>query len=184
MKTKKIISSIIMIFTKMKLISATFFSKKGVALLLPLGVAVKTINVQLALLILFSIMTIDFITGIGGSYCIRRKQLKDFSGEDLKKLKEGNLISSQKLRLSGVKFTFYMSTILVAYGIEVVFFIKSFKVSFTEADLTLSIIVILFWCFVELYSIIFENFKNMGFDVTARISNIFKKYKSLKSEIK
>jgi hypothetical protein len=184
MKTKILISSLIMIFIKTRLLATTLFSKKGAVFLIPFAVTANVIDVKLALLILFVIMAIDFTTGIGASHFVRQRLLKSLKGEELKKLQETNLISSQKLKLSGVKFTLYMSTILVAYGIEFVFFIKSFKVSFTEADLTLSIIVILFWCFVELYSIIFENFKKMGFDVTARVSNIFKKYKSLKSQIK
>jgi hypothetical protein len=172
-----------MIFLKTKLLASTLFSKKGAILILPMAVTANTINVQLALLVLFILMSIDFITGIGASYFERKELLKTLEGGELKKLKETNLISSQKLKLSGIKFIFYMTFILVAFIIESVFFIKSFDLSFSEAKLTLSIIVILFCCGVEIYSIIFENFKKMGFDVTAMFLKIFKKYKSLKSEI-
>lgn len=183
MKTKILIAFIFMLFFKTKLIANIIFSKKGIVLLIPIVVTANVIDVKLALLVLFTLMAIDFASGISGSYFVRKKQLKELSGEDLKKLKESNLISSEKLKLSGVKFIFYMVFTLLAFIIESVFFIKSFDLSFSEAKLKISIIAILLCCLIEIYSIVFENFKKMGFDVTAIFSKIFKKYKSLKSGI-
>lgn len=172
-----------MIFTKTKLVANILFSKKGVVLLIPLAVTVNVIDAKLALLVLFVLMTLDFITGISASYVERKELIKTLKGAELENLKKTNLISSQKLKMSGVKFALYMITTLLAFAIESIFFIKSFNLKFSEAELTVSVVVIFFWCCVEIYSIIFENFKKMGFDITAKVLNIFKKYKSLKSKI-
>jgi hypothetical protein len=111
------------------------------------------------LLILFYVF--DFITGIFASW--REKKEAEKTKPELK---EESLISSEKLKLSGVKAFTYASAILAVWAIEKVFIIKSFKFdSISDQHMTITLIFIGFCCSVEFYSIFFENFKRAGFDI-------------------
>jgi phage-related holin len=183
MKTKLLITSIIAAGFKTKIVANALLSKKGLVLV-PVAAVAITVQFQLALLLLFGLMVLDFITGILASYFEREKDKKLATPEALILILSKYLISSEKLKLSGVKFTLYTSTILLAYFIQNIFFIKSFSFGFSDAHFTISIVVVSFWCVVEFYSIVFENFKRMGFDVLAIFFKIFNKYKSTKDKIK
>ncbi|GLB47749.1 phage holin family protein [Neptunitalea lumnitzerae] len=133
----------------------------------------KTIHLLLVLIVL------DFITGICASF-IEKKRAQRLNPE----LKNEILLSSEKLRMTGVKFFLYGATILLAYYIEKIFLIKSFTFSFSSATFSLSIIVTGFWIVVEFYSVVFENFKRMGFDVIEKTLNIVQKFKTTKKQLK
>lgn len=165
----------------------SFFTIKGLVLVPLMIVGVRVIDLKSIVYLLLGLMVIDFITGISASYYERKSKLKTFkdSGDEIEYaiLKSENLISSEKLKMSGVKFALYGVTSLVAHAIQNIFLIKNFNLNFTELDFTITIVVISFWCIVEFYSIVFENFKKMGFDVVKIALNIFNKYKSTKDEV-
>jgi len=118
-------------------------------------------TVQKALLLLMLFFILDFITGVIASYKEKRQKEKEDPS-----LKKQSLISSDKLKLSAIKAFTYTSSILGVWGIEKVFFIKTFKFeNISTQDLTVTLIFIGFCCAIEFYSIVFENFKRMGFDI-------------------
>lgn len=162
---------------KSKIVIESFASTKGY-FMLPIALSVTAVRLEWALLLLFGLMTVDFGTGVGASH-FERKKLKKENPD----VKHGNLISSEELKKSGVKFTLYAMTILLAYFLEQIFFVKSFQFGFSEAKFSISIVVIGFWCIVEFYSIVFENFKRMGVDVVEKFKNIVSKYKTTKKDI-
>ena len=139
-------------------------------------VAVSVLSsVQKALLLLLLFFVLDFITGILASW----KDKKEAEKTD-PSLKEQSLISSDKLKLSAVKAFTYTSAILGVWGIEKVFFIKTFKFdNITTEGLSITLIFIGFCCAIEFYSIVFENFKRMGFDIAKRFVFVVNKLKKL-----
>lgn len=151
----------------------------GITLLVPtIGIALLS-NTQKGLIILFSLFILDFITGIYASWIEKKKAEKTTPS-----LKNEALISSEKLRLSGVKLFTYTSSILSVFGIEKLFIIKSFKFeNISSQDLTLTVCVIAFFCAIEFYSVFFENFKRAGFDIIEKTNNIIDKFKGEKDKI-
>ena len=132
-------------------------------------------TVQKALLLLLLFFILDFITGIIASY--KEKKQKEKKNP---KLKEQTLISSEKLKLSAVKAFTYASSILGVWGIERVFFIKTFKFeNVSTEDLTVTLIFVGFCCSIEFYSIVFENFKRMGFDIASKFFKVVKGIKKV-----
>lgn len=145
----------------------------GVALAIPTIAISTTIDPQKSILFLCLLFVIDFATGITGSYVEWNKTDRKIT-----------LISSEKLRMSAVKLFTYFSGILVVYGVELVFFEKHFNFkSITDKDFTITSIAIAFFCAIEIYSIVFENFKKMGFDVLANIKKIVGVFKETKKAI-
>ena len=132
-------------------------------------------SVQKALILLLIFFVIDFITGIIASW----KEKKDKEKID-PKVKEQSLISSDKLKLSAVKAFTYASAILGVWGIEKVFFIRTFKFeNVSTEDLTVTLIFIGFCCAIEFYSIVFENFKRMGFDISKKALSVIRHVKKI-----
>ena len=132
-------------------------------------------SVQKALILLLIFFVIDFITGIIASW----KEKKDKEKID-PTVKEQSLISSDKLKLSAVKAFTYASAILGVWGIEKVFFIRTFKFeNVSTEDLTVTLIFVGFCCAIEFYSIVFENFKRMGFDIASKFFKVVKGIKKV-----
>lgn len=139
---------------------------------------------QKACILLGFFFVLDFITGILASWVEFKKVLPlvPSSGKRY-------VISSTKLRLSGVKFITYAFGIICAWGIEVVFVLREIPTGkITTHDLTFTTIVIAFFCAIEFYSIFFENIKRMGFDIIHKVKTIVKSgwnlYKDVKDENK
>ena len=132
-------------------------------------------SVQKALLLLLLFFILDFITGILASWKEKKENEKTKP-----ELKEESLISSDKLKLSAVKAFTYASAILGVWGIEKVFFIRTFKFDNVSTEgLTITLIFIGFCCAIEFYSIVFENFKRMGFDIAKRFIQVVKNTKKI-----
>ncbi len=165
------------IFSSTKLLYA--FSTKKSLVLVPstvyLSYFLTVSNEEKAIYLLLGLMILDFITGIGASKEIRRKLIKDNLPVPER------LIESKKLRLSGVKFALYSSTILTAWAIHHIFIIKNFSIGISEKPAGIVLILTGFWCLVELYSILFENFKIMGIDVLSIFDKIKEIYIKIKS---
>ena len=132
-------------------------------------------SVQKALILLLIFFVIDFITGIVASW--REKKEKEKIDPTVK---EQSLISSDKLKLSAVKAFTYTSAILGVWGIEKVFFIRTFKFeNVSTKDLTITLIFVGFCCAIEFYSIVFENFKRMGFDLSKKALSVIRHTKKI-----
>jgi len=139
-----------------------------------IAVSVLT-SVQKALLLLLIFFVLDFITGIIASW--REKKEKEKTDPTIK---EQSLISSDKLKLSAVKAFTYASAILGVWGIEKVFFIRTFKFeNVSTEDLTVTLIFVGFCCAIEFYSIVFENFKRMGFDISKKALSVIRHIKKI-----
>jgi len=68
---------------------------------------------------------------------------------------------------------------------ESVFFLKTVSISsISDKELTITLICIGFCCIIELWSIIFENFKDMGFDVVKKFNAVVRGVKKIISETK
>ncbi|PZR24451.1 MAG: hypothetical protein DI539_00300 [Flavobacterium psychrophilum] len=131
------------------------------------------------IILLFLCIMLDFITGILASWTESKTNL------DLSQPKK-YFIESAKLRLTVIKFVSYSLGILGAWGIETIFLIKKIPlVSISTKELTLTSYVVCFFCVIEIYSILFENIKRMGFDILQKskiiISEVWKFYKTLKN---
>lgn len=167
---------------KASIVGKVLCSKKGLALvpfIATMPIILTSTQKSIALLII--LMIADFATGIGASISRRRKLIKLHPNQELPRL-----ISSEKLKKSGVKFLLYSMTILTSYAIQVIFQLKSFTLSVTDMPLSLCIGVVAWWCIVEFYSIFFENFKDMGIDVKLiikKITGIIKYIKDKSDEV-
>jgi len=136
-------------------------------------------NTEKAIYLLIGFYVLDFITGILASW--KEKQEAEKTDPSLK---EKSLISSEKLKLSGVKAFTYASAILAVWGVEKVFIIKSFKFdSFSDQDMTITLVFIGFCCSVEFYSIFFENFKRAGFDIRKKFFAVTGEVKKIINKI-
>lgn len=185
------------IFEKYK-ISTLLLLALGVEIILP-----KT-PTQIAITYLLFLMILDFLTGILASYhtkenkidCERYRSKNKYINSVLYILNNGILynirnfwykltqvITKQKIKRTGIKVLLYFSTILVTSFFEQIFFIKEFDLKFSELKFSLTLFIILFWSLIEWYSIFFENFKNMGFDVISSIKKVIKKILEIKTEI-
>lgn len=132
-------------------------------------------DTEKAVYLLMTFYVLDFITGILASW--KEKQ----EAEKLDpSLKEKDLISSEKLKLSGIKAFTYASAILAVWGIEKVFIIKSFKFNnISDQHMTITLVFIGFCCSIEFYSVFFENFKRAGFDLRKKIFGVIGEIKKI-----
>lgn len=147
----------------------------GVLVSIPMIAVPFLTNLQLSFVLLFGLFLADFGTGILASYYVKREEEKTNPA-----LKEENLISSEKAKYSVVKALAYTMSSLGVYFIEKIFFIKTFRIdSISEKDLTITLIWVGFCSAIEFYSIFFENFKKMGFDLRKKFNGLSRKLKSL-----
>lgn len=163
---------------KSKIVFFSLYTNKGF-FLFPVGVVAVAVSLKAAICFLISLTALDFVTGIAASWFKKQKTEKENPP-----LEKTHLISSEKLKLSVAKMVMYSSAILLSHFIEKIFFIKSFNLEFSEKEFTITVFVVGFLCMIELYSVIFENFKAMGFDVLKIVSKIFHTYKTARKEIK
>jgi phage-related holin len=167
-------------FFKLGISLKTMTSSPGTGITAGTVVAASAMtDTEKAIYLLICFYVLDFITGILASW----KEKKEAEKKN-PKLKEQSLISSEKLKLSGVKAFTYASAILAVWGIEKVFIIKSFKFdSFSDQDMTITLIFIGFCCSVEFYSIFFENFKRAGFDIRKKFFAVAGEVKKIINKI-
>jgi hypothetical protein len=119
---------------------------------------------QWSLVFLAGAFLIDFITGILASW-------NEYRNSD-QKIKV-YFIESNKLRKSLSKAITYMSVIAFVYFFEMIFFIKSFTFSFSNKELTVTLITIFACVVIEFFSIL-ENSKRSGYDILGKIKEIAK----------
>lgn len=162
---------------------------EGAVVLVPAISFTVTNDIKSALFFLALTFILDFITGIYASY-IENKNNRKLDGT----YKPGVLnkillffdtITSEKLRKSIVKAIGYALFILLVFGVERVFVIKSFTfMHISDKNWTITLIAQAFCIAIEIYSIIFENIKRAGYDIAGGFVKVVKEYKSIKNEIK
>lgn len=123
-------------------------------------------TVQLSLLFLFISFIFDFLTGIYASWVEWKNKKIEITTY---------LIESKKLRKSVGKAIAYMAAIGFTYGFEIVFFIKSFKVSASGANLTITLVAIGVCIAIEFFSVL-ENMKRSGFDLIGKAKKGFSQF--------
>ncbi|URM37129.1 hypothetical protein [Flavobacterium anhuiense] len=172
---------------------------KGAAVSISTLALLSRLHIEIQLLIVLSVLVfVDFGTGILVSFKKARDEAKKkglFATKEttnhkfwtrlLFKIKfYYDVVESGRLRLSLLKMTMYMFAIIGAKTIQSMFKIKPFAFSFSEADWTLTIIVISICCVFEAHSIFIENFKALGYDLIDKIFSVFGTYKEIKKEFK
>lgn len=174
------------------------FTQKGLSITLPTMAGVAALSdVTKAWYLLLAVYSIDFVTGILGSYTIQMNIEK--TKDRYIKIKEStrlvrilysieffvNNISSQKLRKSIIKAVGYTLFILLFWAVQEIFKIKTWTFdSFSHMEWNLTLMAQAGCIASEIWSILFENLKKMGFDLISKITGISKTYKEIKKEIK
>jgi Bacteriophage holin family len=158
-------------------LKAMITTPKGLAITIPSMTFILSQEQQAAWLLTIFFLA-DFVTGIWASY-IEKKKAEKINPE----LKKENLISSEKAKMCLVKFVLYGGSILIAKLLTIVFLVKPFVFDYFEKSLSLTLLVIMACSLVELYSILFENFKRMGIDIYGRASKLIDKFLKLKSKL-
>ena len=153
--------------------------KKPVVLIPIIGI-LELNNLQLALALLFGLLSIDNITGILASWINHKKNFKTNFWKD-----SVNGFSSEKWKKSLVKTITYFLFILTTWSIEKVFQIKPFNTSYSNiGNITITLGAIAISCGIEFYSIFFENLPRAGFSLEDKFMKAFNKVKSIFTKVK
>lgn len=155
-----------------------FTTPLGVSLTVPIVSIVVVSPENKAIYILVLLSAFDFVTGIGASYFEKKEAEKTNP-----KLKEQSLISSEKMKLSVLKTIIFAGGILCVRGLETAFLVKPIAFSMLEKPVSISLITIGFCCSIEFYSIFFENFKRMGFDILSLVKKMVNTSKEIKETL-
>ena len=153
--------------------------KKPEVLIPTIGV-LKLTNLQLAIILLLGLLSVDYITGVLASWINHKKLFGTSFWKD-----PINGFSSEKWKKSLVKTITYFLFILTTWAIEKVFQIKPFNASYTHVgNITLTLGAIGFSCGIEFYSIFFENLPKAGFNIENSFLKLFNKIKSIFTKVK
>lgn len=162
---------------------------KGMAFAIPTFAGISLLSTQrLAFYFLIAAFFVDFVTGVIASFMERIKEEKINQQVEKFSLKEKIIyffdnISSDQMKRSIVKGIGYALFILCSYGIQHIFKIKPFTFSFSELTWDLPLLAVGGAIVIELWSILLENFKRMGFDIIKILLNIFSRAKEVKDEV-
>lgn len=155
-------------------------SIKKPAVLIPTIGVLELTNLQLAIVLLFGLLSVDYITGVLASWVNHKKKFRTSFWKD-----SINGFSSEKWKKSLVKTITYFLFILTTWSIEKVFQIKSFNTSYSDiGNITITLVAIGLSCGIEFYSIFFENLPNAGFNIEDRFLKLFNKIKSIFTKVK
>ena len=162
---------------------------KGIASAIPTLGTISLLSTQrLAFDFLVIAYIVDFITGVVASFIERLKeekkeqQVESFTWKD-KVVYFFDNVSSDQMKRSIVKGIAYSVFIMCSYGIQFIFKIKPFTFSFSELAWDLPLVAVAGAIVIELWSILLENFKRMGFDIIKIGLEMFTKAKEIKKEI-
>lgn len=171
------------------IIQEVFTTPKGLVFVIPTLGTISLLSTQkLAFYFLVIAYIVDFITGIVASFIERLKEEKKEQQVESFTWKEKVVyffdnVSSDQMKRSIVKGIAYSVFILCSYGIQFIFKIKPFSFSFSELTWDLPLIAVAGAIVIELWSILLENFKRMGFDIIKIALGMFSKVKEVKKEI-
>ena len=162
---------------------------KGIAFAIPTLGTISLLSTQrLAFGFLVIAYTLDFITGVIASFIERLREEKKIQEVESFTWRQKVIyffdnISSDQMKRSIVKGIAYSVFILCSHGIQFIFKIKPFSFSFSELEWDLPLIAVAGAIVIELWSILLENFKRMGFDIIKIGLGMFSKAKEVKKEI-
>ena len=162
---------------------------KGIAFAIPTLGTISLLGTQrLAFGFLVIAYTLDFITGVIASFIERLREEKKIQEVESFTWKQKVIyffdnISSDQMKRSIVKGIAYSVFILCSHGIQFIFKIKPFSFSFSELAWDLPLVAVAGAIVIELWSILLENFKRMGFDIIKIGLGMFTKVKEVKKEI-
>ena len=162
---------------------------KGIAFAIPTLGTISLLSTQrLAFGFLVIAYLLDFITGVIASFIERLREEKKIQEVDSFTWKQKVIyffdnISSDQMKRSIVKGIAYSVFILCSHGIQLIFKIKPFNFSFSHLTWDLPLIAVAGAIVIELWSILLENFKRMGFDIIKIGLGMFTKVKEVKNEI-
>ena len=162
---------------------------KGIAFAIPTLGTISLLSTQrLAFGFLVIAYLLDFITGVIASFIERLREEKKIQEVESFTWKEKVVyffdnVSSDQMKRSIVKGIAYSVFILCSHGIQFIFKIKPFSFSFSELAWDLPLVAVAGAIVIELWSILLENFKRMGFDIIKIGLGMFTKVKEVKNEI-
>ena len=162
---------------------------KGIAFAIPTLGTISLLGTQrLAFGFLVIAYTLDFITGVIASFIERLREEKKIQEVESFTWKQKVIyffdnISSDQMKRSIVKGIAYSVFILCSHGIQFIFKIKPFSFSFSELAWDLPLVAVAGAIVIELWSILLENFKRMGFDIIKIGLGMFSKTKEIKDKI-
>ena len=171
------------------IIQEVITTPKGIAFAIPTLGTISLLSTQrLAFGFLVIAYTLDFITGVIASFIERLREEKKIQEVESFTWKQKVIyffdnISSDQMKRSIVKGIAYSVFILCSHGIQFIFKIKPFSFSFSELVWDLPLIAVAGAIVIELWSILLENFKRMGFDIIKIGLGMFSKAKEVKKEI-
>lgn len=155
-------------------------SIKKPAVIIPTIGIIELSNTQLALCLLFFLLSMDYFTGVYASWINYKKE----NGKGFFKDSE-NGFSSEKWQQSVTKAITYFLFILLTYAIQHIFQIKSFDSEYSHIKgITITLFAIAISCGIEFYSIFFENLPKAGFDIEKEFMKLFDKAKSIFKKVK
>lgn len=132
-------------------------------------------SLQMAIILLLTTLLIDYITGVYASYYIHKREGK----------KDNAWFSSDKSRLSFVKSITYFLLILLTYGIERIFKIKTFKLeSYSHLEMSITLFAIAMCIAIEVYSTFWENLPRAGFNFPGKVVKVAKSFWELFAGLK
>ena len=153
--------------------------KKPEVLIPTIGV-LKLTNLQLAIILLLGLLSVDYITGVLASWINHKKLFGTSFWKD-----SINGFSSEKWKKSLVKTITYFLFILTTWAIEKVFQIKPFNTFYSDiGNITITLVAIGLSCGIEFYSIFFENLPKAGFNIEDSFLKLFNKIKSIFTKVK
>ena len=171
------------------IIQEVITTPKGIAFAIPTLGTISLLSTQrLAFGFLVIAYTLDFITGVIASFIERLREEKKIQEVESFTWKQKVIyffdnISSDQMKRSIVKGIAYSVFILCSHGIQFIFKIKPFSFSFSHLVWDLPLIAVAGAIVIELWSILLENFKRMGFDIIKIGLGMFSKAKEVKKEI-
>jgi len=166
-----------------QILKTMYYSPVGMAGFIPIIVTGELSTVERALIVLAVLFVVDFITGVWASYVEFKKSLPVLPGSGKR-----YVVQSSLLTLTAVKFIVYGLTLLVARAIEWAFIAPGieFEPHTSLNKMTLTTIWAALLCVIEIYSILIENVKRIGFDIIQKIKDISGKgwdlWKSVKND--
>lgn len=179
-------------------IKSLLFTTKGLAITLPTSLGLAAMSSEnKAWYFLLAVYSVDFITGIFASYYVNFREEKKKPSYQIvaestllvRLLYRGeffiNNVQSEKLRKSVIKAIGYTLFVLLFYSVQHLFQIKTWKFdSFSHLEWNLTLAALAGCIAAEIWSILFENLKKMGFDVIGLLGNLSGTYKEVKKKIK
>ena len=162
---------------------------KGIAFAIPTLGTISLLGTQrFAFGFLVIAYILDFITGVIASFIERLREEKKIQEVDSFTWRQKVIyffdnMSSDQMKRSIVKGIAYSVFIMCSCGIQFIFKIKPFSFSFSELVWDLPLIAVAGAIVIELWSILLENFKRMGFDIIKIGLGMFTKVKEVKNEI-